>query len=247
MIINMAGGSGGLSTNSAVLHVVSLIGSTISLLKNGILVKRLGPEKSHVDESGENANYYFSISPTNYGEYDLISENSGMTAFGSVTIDSNKQYNIDLLFTRYLIRDGMPVGSMTTSTFAVISQRSNCYNMRTNGNVSCFTARYIEETYYSRMVLNLILSNENHYGLSWRGTGVPAIGYSYGRPQFDGSWNITNAQGLTYLNGGGGYIYDANFTLDISNVNRPIYVFVAVAGTRDWNGFINISNLYLEQ
>lgn len=93
------GGSGGLSPNSAVIHVTAPAGSTISFAKGGVVAKVLGPDKSHVKASDNSlAEWYYAISPINYGEWTVTASLSGDTASDTVTISTNKQYDLELSY-----------------------------------------------------------------------------------------------------------------------------------------------------
>lgn len=94
-----AGGGGGLSVNAAILHLQAPIGSTITLSKNNVVVKVLGPEKSHVNADGPTvADWYYSVSSSNYGTWTVTATLSGSTASDTVTIDSNEQYDLSFSY-----------------------------------------------------------------------------------------------------------------------------------------------------
>ena len=93
------GGAGGLSPNNAVIHVTAPVGSTISFAKGGVTAKVLGPEKSHVNADDNTlADWYYSVSSSNYGTWTVTATLSGNTKSDTVTIDSNEQYDLSLSY-----------------------------------------------------------------------------------------------------------------------------------------------------
>lgn len=104
-----AGGSGGMSLNAAVIHVNAPFGSTVTFSKDSIIVKTLGPGKAHTNIDGNNADYYFSVTPTNYGEWVMMATLDGNTASSTVTVSTNYQYDVVLAYNLLLwdhTRDG---------------------------------------------------------------------------------------------------------------------------------------------
>lgn len=94
-----AGGGGGLSVNAAILHVRAPTGSTITLSKNNVVVKVLGPEKSHVSADDTTfAEWYYAISSSNYGTWTVTATLGTDIASDTVTIDSNEQYDLELSY-----------------------------------------------------------------------------------------------------------------------------------------------------
>ena len=103
------GGSGGLSPNSAVIHVTAPAGSSVSFAKGGVVAKVLGPDKSHVKASDSAfAEWYYAVSPDNYGEWTVnaIRQSDQETESKTVTISENKQYDLEIIFRFYLFREG---------------------------------------------------------------------------------------------------------------------------------------------
>ena len=90
-------GSGGLPAHSAVIHVSATPGSTITFSKGGIVVKTLGPGKSHVNAASDSfADWYYAIGSSNYGTWTVTATLGTNTASDSVTISSNQQYDLEL-------------------------------------------------------------------------------------------------------------------------------------------------------
>lgn len=93
-LIVRRGGTGGLSVNSAVIHVNAPLGSTVTFSKGGVVVKTLASGKGHANADGETADYYFSISPSNYGIWDVEASLDGASAGDSIEILTNSQHDV---------------------------------------------------------------------------------------------------------------------------------------------------------
>lgn len=106
-LIVRRGGTGGLSVNAAVIHVNAQVGSTVTFSKGGVVAKVLGPGKAHANSDGENADYYFSVSPTNYGEWTVTATLGDLSATKTVTINAASEYDLSLRYRLYLYNRGV--------------------------------------------------------------------------------------------------------------------------------------------
>ena len=92
---NTAIGNNFFSKNKAVIHIMAPIGSTITFSKDNIIVKILGPEKSHVNTDDNTfADWYYAVSSSNYGTWTVTATLGTGTVSDTVTIDNNKQYDV---------------------------------------------------------------------------------------------------------------------------------------------------------
>lgn len=106
--ITRRGGGGGLSTLGAVLHVNAPVGSTITLAKGGVTVKVLDANKGHTSAEDDSlADWYYSVSPSNYGSWTVTATKDAESVSESITVDSNKQYDVELTYNQYLLKDGV--------------------------------------------------------------------------------------------------------------------------------------------
>lgn len=104
---NTGGGGGGLSPRSAVIHVTAPVGSTISFSKGVVVAKVLGPEKSHVNaENTSLADWYYSVSPSNYGEWTVTATLGTDTASDTVTVNAANEYDVTLEYGLVLFNYG---------------------------------------------------------------------------------------------------------------------------------------------
>lgn len=119
--ITRRGGSGGLSPNNAVLHINAPLGSTITLAKGGVTVKVLGADKGHTNAENDTlADWYYSVSPSNYGEWTVTAAKDGESASKAVAVNSNKQY--DVAIAQKTIID---VNTMTLEELLAITRNVN--------------------------------------------------------------------------------------------------------------------------
>ena len=105
-LIVRRGGTGGFSINAAVIHAVAPVGSTVTFSKGGVAVKTLGPGKAHTNNDGMNADYYLSVSPANYGTWSVSAVRDDESVSASVTIDSNRQYDVEMNYFPYAWKYG---------------------------------------------------------------------------------------------------------------------------------------------
>lgn len=94
---NIGNGSS-LSFRGTLLCITAPTGSTITLTKNNLIIKTLYPKDQHISEDGTKAHWYYSISPSNYGEWTITATDGIYIASATVTIDSNEQYDMILSY-----------------------------------------------------------------------------------------------------------------------------------------------------
>ena len=108
MIFVVGGSKGGLSPNDALLHINAPVGSTITLAKGGVTVKTLAASEGHTSASDSRlADWYYSVSSSNYGAWTVTASNGTNTVSASVTINTNKQYDVGLTYDLYLLKNGL--------------------------------------------------------------------------------------------------------------------------------------------
>lgn len=103
---NTAIGNNFFSKNKAVIHIMAPIGSTITFSKDNIIVKILGPEKSHVNTDDNTfADWYYAVSSSNYGTWTVTATLGTGTVSDTVTIDNNKQYDVGPIHYPFFLYD----------------------------------------------------------------------------------------------------------------------------------------------
>lgn len=94
---NTSGGGLNIQSNKAVIHVTAPVGSTISFEYDGIVVAVLGPKYSFVNADDSSvAEWYYSVSSSNYGTWTVTASKTPFSDTQSVTVDSNKQYDVEV-------------------------------------------------------------------------------------------------------------------------------------------------------
>lgn len=101
-----AGGGGGMPLTNAVIHAKAPLGSTVTFSKGGVVVKSIGPDKAHPNSDGEYADYYLSVSASNYGSWTMTATRGDYSTSGTVTVNANDQYDVLLRYIQYLFEDG---------------------------------------------------------------------------------------------------------------------------------------------
>lgn len=105
-LIVRRGGTGGMPLSNAIIHAKAPYGSTVTFSKGGVVVKTIGPDKAHSNSDGEYADYYLSISASNYGSWTMAATRSGLTDSKTITVNAAQQYDVLLRYIQYLFEDG---------------------------------------------------------------------------------------------------------------------------------------------
>ncbi len=90
--------SGGFSNSDALIHVNAPYGSTVTFAKGGVTVKVLSPSDAFNSVDGETADYYYSVTSTNFGSWTVTATLSGKTVSKTVSVSAAKQYDAKLAF-----------------------------------------------------------------------------------------------------------------------------------------------------
>lgn len=117
MIFLVGAGGGSISNDRALLHMKAPTGSTITLRKSNIQVATILPIKAIVDSSDATfSHYYYSVDSNNYGSWTITATVNNDTTTETITVDSVKEYDIELSLKYYLFKagTGMRMGFSTT-------------------------------------------------------------------------------------------------------------------------------------
>lgn len=134
---NMADGGINIQNNKAVIHVLAPIGSTINFLKDGIAIA-LKPDKSFVDITRNDfAHWYYSISPSNYGEWTVTATLGTDTDSDTVIVDDNKEYEVELIYVYWIhmVGKGLAAG-FTASSVKTFVSNANAITMNESNDVN---------------------------------------------------------------------------------------------------------------
>lgn len=245
LVLNMVGGGsgGGLDPSDALIHVNASLGSTVTFAKGGVTVKTIPPNEAFSNVDGETADYYYPVKTANYGTWTVTATLGTDSATATVTIDSNKQYDLSMA-AKWFIRDGVLVNPLFEIFGNVTaSQGSGVYTIQTTSNNSGgLKAANVDLSRFTTIVLELSSGCK-----SWKGTGVPAVGFGTGI-KLSGD-NVVGFTGSTYLSNATGNIGQGQYTVDVSAVDGSCEVACSVGGSKSLspiNGILNIVNAYLK-
>lgn len=101
-----SGGSGGLSLENALIHVNAPLGSNVEFAKGGAAVETMLSSQAFPNADGETADYYYSISSTNYGTWTVTASFLGATLSNTVSVSAAEQYDVILADYYYIFRPG---------------------------------------------------------------------------------------------------------------------------------------------
>lgn len=217
-----SGSGGGFSINAAVLHVTAPFGSTVSISKGGVIAKTIGPGKAHTNADDENADYYFSITPTNYGTWTVTATLNSDSASDTVAISSNKQYDVVLSYRLYLYNRGTQNVALEATTNMYFDGGRNSPRITYNSDSMLVkyvntgiveTVNKVNLTGYNTIHLraNFSIITGHYYIIVRSQKGGGSSAQSYNIATIDIASNIIKNQ-------------EKDYTLDISNVNGEYYV-----------------------
>lgn len=243
-IITRRGGSGGLSPNNAVIHVNAPVGSTITFTKGGIVAKVLGPGKSHVNaEDNTLADWYYSVSPANYGTWTVTATLGADASSETVTVDSAKEYDLRIDYNFYFIRNGVILESYTlVGTTGTFTDEDGATKYTVNGYYKeslCYFRTNANK--YNSFVIDIRASRVYRDN---DGERTPYIAIMTAPP------TATQPSPSTYTRlASGTAMIDVpknTFTLDISNVSRgDASLYFNIHCGNDTPAWLVIENLYL--
>lgn len=245
---NIGSGSS-LSFKGALLCITAPTGSTITLIKNNLIIKILYPKDQHIlFNDNTSANWYYSVSPSNYGEWTVMITLGVDSTSVTVTISDNKQYDLAIYPPVYLVKNGTKIADITGQNHTVITQQSEYVNFYINGNyVATFTSTDpVDLTRYNQ--INITIPNND--GRSYYRSGVvPSLVIGSSRPVFNdqsSSASYSNFSRVEMLSSS--TTISANtYTMDISSFSGTYYVGIAICGSSSITASLNVSELVVTQ
>lgn len=183
-LIVRRGGTGGMPLSNAIIHAKAPYGSTVTFSKGGVVVKTIGPDKAHPNSDGEYADYYLSVSTSNYGSWTMTATRGDYSSTsGTVTVDTNDQYDVLLRFIQYLFEDGDQCTAVTggwKSVGALIYDDSIVFAYTGSaGHRAAFTKNKVALGGHTKLNLKCTLTQNFsgyplHFGLSSQNTNAAA-------------------------------------------------------------------------
>ena len=106
-------GGGIFSANAAVLHVLTPVGSTVTIAK-GSATKVCTAGKSHTNNRDTGfADYYFSLAASEYGTWTVTAALGSDTASKTVAVSTNRKYDVELSYYDYFYNLGDTCDAVT--------------------------------------------------------------------------------------------------------------------------------------
>lgn len=246
-LVNVQGGGGGPTASDAILTVTAPAGSTVTATKgSATLVPTLWTTAA--DATQECALFVIPAAQFDSSTPWTVTATSGTaTSSDTVTIDSNKQYDLTLDYNYWLVKNGTLVGTFSTSTYSSLTQLDDFVLMSITGNNygRITTQAAVDFTGFSTLKIVFMRDGNGKYGQSWRGsTYYPSVGYGATTPSGDTSPNYTN---YVLLNSSSGVIASKTYTLDITSQTGSKYVSILISGSSSLSAYANIYDFYLER
>lgn len=242
LIFGAKGGGSGPSASDAILTVSVPTGYTVTATKGSVT---LTPTlwTAAADASIDCA--LFVVPPAQFDSttpWTVTATDGATTLVDTVIINSNKQFSIGFV-TKYFIRNGVLIDpTLVIFGNATASQVGGVYAVKTNSNnTGGLKAASVDLTSFTSLVIEVAAGSK-----SWKGTGVPAIGY--GTNIRLSSDDVAGFSDLLYLNSSTSNITAGRYTLDVSSVSGIYQIACSVGGTQSFSpvyGYLNIENLYL--
>lgn len=249
LVLNMVGGGGGsLKDTDAILTVTVPTGSTVTMSKGGVtLTPTMWVQAA--DATLDCA--LFVIAPSLFDAVNAWTVTATLgtdTASDTVTISDNKQYDLVIYTSVYLVKNGTKITDFTVQNYSVITQQSGYVNFYINGNYAAtFTSTDpVDLTQYSKIKITIPNNGISYY----RSGATPSLVIGSSRPWFtnQGSSSSYSNFSLVETLSSGSTILAGTYMLDISGVSGMYYVGIAMASPNtSTNASLDVSELVVMQ
>ena len=222
-MIGRSNSFGGLSVNNALLHIIAAAGSTITISKNGIVLRSLEPSAGHVNATTGLADYYYSVPLGSYGDLTVASDRLSKT----VSVTENKVYDVNVaifyLYNRGTFTD-LYTAANVTSGASISNATSYIQITGTANSVQDGYKRWaaVDLTYFdtismirSAYTATSSTTNYDMYNAIYIATSTSVVNVRQATVK-------TNTKTTTGLN------VESTVKLDISNITGTYYVFVGM-------------------
>ena len=248
-----AGGGGSLQATDAILRVIAPAGSTVTISKGGVSKSDLGHENA-ADTSLYD--YYFIIHASQFDSvnpWTVTASLGAQSISDTIVVDSADEYDLTLLYTLYLIKNGASqVGSLTALALAPsgvtalapdISYASTYIQIGWSSTGSerggiVYVPVRVDLSKYS--VINVDGTVQNHTNLA--GNAALSGWTAFGSTQAD---NRVLNQALSNSTGSSSYVSFSD-SIDVSNVTDFVYLGVNSFRNSSVYSVTRLKNLYLE-
>lgn len=236
------GGGGGLSPTDAILRVQAPAGSTVTISKGAVSKSDAGHENA---DDNTVYDYYFIIHASQFDSvnpWTITGTLGTKVTTSTIIINAAKEYDIALDYHVYLIQNGTVNVAFTISGGSIASG-TNYATYNSGGNAGRVAYYPVDVTHKS--ILSITIYNST--GQSYAPTTTPSIGIATSAPTVDvDTGEISWYAAYKKITTNDSYIQAGTYTVDISAFSGMMYIAMAVCGTRNWSGQLNISNFWLE-
>lgn len=240
------GGGGGLSASDAILTVETTIGSTVTATRGGVTITPT------IWEQAADATKTYALFVINSAQFDsstpwtVTATDGTKNDTDTVIIDNNKQYNLTLDYTIWLVKHGVLLVTFTRNAYTSLNQLSDYTQMIITGNNygRITTQAQFDVTDFTALKLKLTKDSANKYGQSYYSTYYPTIGVGSSPPSSD---TIPNYNQYILMNNVTGPIPDGEFSVNLSAQSGLKYISMLASSASGLQGYVNIYDFYLKR
>ena len=243
----------GIKGNDAILRVIAPAGSTVTISKSGVSKSDLGHENAADNTLYD---YYFIIHASQFDSvnpWTVTASLGAQSISDTIVVDSADEYDLTLLYTLYLIKNGASqVGSLTALALAPsgvtalapdISYASTYIQIGWSSTGSerggiVYVPVRVDLSKYS--VINVDGTVQNHTNLA--GNAALSGWTAFGSTQAD---NRVLNQALSNSTGSSSYVSFSD-SIDVSNVTDSVYLGINSFRNSSVYSVTRLKNLYLE-
>ena len=239
------GGGGGPTAADAILTVTAPAGATVTATKgSATLTPTLWTAAA--DATQECALFVIPAAQFDSSTPWTVTATSGTdTVSDTVTIDSNKQFELSLDYNLWLVKNGKLLAAFTPSAEATITQEDEFILFSTTVNkYARISTGQIDLTAYSSLKLVLCADANDQCGHSYNNTYYPSLGYGSRLPSAD---TVPNYTDFIMLNSATGAILRSSFTISLASASGLAYISLLISGSSGVQGYANIYDFYLER
>lgn len=242
MIFNMVGGGGGSLKNTDAVLIVSVpTGSTVTATKSGVT---LTPTMwvQNADNTLDTAIFSIKASTFDSNPWTVTATLGSKTANSTIVIDAANEYDVELSYVLYLIKNGIEQVTFVTYNCTKTAYSGFIkYESNDATHIAYLKIGDIDVTHFSTIELDIADT-----GFSWNGGQTPGMGYSSSNPSIDtSSGSINPYEAVIKFNNSTGAINTNAYTLDVSNVTGNKYIWVLFSAGSGTPGTISISDFKL--
>lgn len=249
-------GGGSLKATDALLRVQAPAGSTVTISKGTTTKTDLGHENA-LDPTVYD--YYFIIHQSQFDSvnpWTVTATLGSLSTTNTIIIDSADEYDMELTYRVYLMRDGAYVDGITWAVNALTGTPSlspqtgyiTFYASSSNATATAVAYATTKVALSGKTTVHVKFKEVNsHYGQSRDyGSIVPAIGVSTSEPSIQSGPAIPAWIASQHITVTSNYINTEEVTLDISAISDDCYISLCCGSTTSFRGALYISDVWVD-